>query len=86
MKILQVSEINKTRTRRLRKKLRVQEFQELGFEISITVKLKSSQSIEQIFDEWIAFIEANGWAFGGGSLTNGSGELLIEGFVSHFKH
>jgi uncharacterized protein YggL (DUF469 family) len=59
------------RTRRLRKKLRVGEFQELGFDVSF--KLRDGLDENQMTNFWDAFIlqaiEQNGLAFGGG--TNG---------------
>lgn len=60
----------KHRTRRLRKKLRVGEFQQFGFEVSF--RLREVRD-DQLVDFWDAFIldaiERNGLAFGGG--TNG---------------
>jgi uncharacterized protein len=57
------------RSRRLRKKLRLGEFQQLGFEVSIT--LKPNLGIDDLYrflDEFILeTIEKNGLAFGGGS-------------------
>lgn len=59
------------RTRRLRKKLRVGEFQEFGFDVSF--KLRDGVDEIQLSSFWDAFIfqaiEQNGLAFGGG--TNG---------------
>ena len=63
--------MDKCRTRRLRKKLRVDEFQELGFEVSFELRdgLDEAQ-IDQFWDEFIVqSIEKNGLAFGGS--TNG---------------
>ena len=63
--------MDKCRTRRLRKKLRVDEFQELGFEVSFELRdgLDEAQ-IDQFWDEFIVqSSEKNGLAFGGS--TNG---------------
>ncbi len=59
----------KHRARRLRKKLRVGEFQELGFDVSF--KLRDGLDENQLTSFWDAFIlqaiEQNGLAFGGGT-------------------
>ena len=59
----------KHRTRRLRKKLRVGEFQELGFDVTFT--LRDGLDEDQLMNFWDAFIlqaiEQNGLAFGGGT-------------------
>ena len=61
----------KRRTRRLRKRLRVGEFQQLGFDVSF--ELRGGLEEDQLTRFWDAFIleaiERNGLAFGGG--TNG---------------
>jgi len=63
--------VAKHRTRRLRKKHRVDEFQQFGFEVSF--RLRDEVREEQLVDFWDAFIldaiERNGLSFGGG--TNG---------------
>lgn len=57
------------RSRRLRKKLRLDEFQQLGFEISITMKPNLEvDDIDRFLDEFILdAIEKNELAFGGGT-------------------
>lgn len=67
----------KKRSTRLRKKLRVGKFQELGF--SYETKLKKSLSYEdesKLLDDSIAVIEANNLVVGGG---------VTSGFVTTFK-
>jgi uncharacterized protein len=61
--------MTKHRTRRLRKKLRVAEFQELGFGVSF--RLRDGLSEKELVRFWDAFIldaiERNDLAFGGGT-------------------
>lgn len=79
MKELSAEELNKPRKRRLRKKLRVGEFQELGFMIEFHLKPDLKVTVDEALDSWIEFVESQGWAFGGG------GDLVnkkIEGFVA----
>ena len=57
----------KRRSRRLRKKLQIAEFQELGFEYEIT--WHSGPTLEQqdaFLDAWIALVESRGLVLGGG--------------------
>jgi uncharacterized protein YggL (DUF469 family) len=58
-----------TRSRRLRKKLHVGEFQQLGFEITLFLskELSSTQS-NDFWDSFIGEIEANNLTFGGGEI------------------
>ncbi len=59
--------MSRNRSRRLRKKLHVDEFQEMGFEV--TFRLNAGLSAEQMGVFWDAFIgdaiEANGLLYGG---------------------
>lgn len=66
------------RSRRLRKKLRLGEFQQLGFEVSITLKPNLGvDDLERFLDEFILdAIEKHDLAFGGG--TDG-------GFITTWK-
>ena len=64
MKILNTEQQAKPRTRRLRKKLRVGEFQELGFTISFRFD-SLRHTLDQALDHWIEFVESQGWGFGG---------------------
>jgi uncharacterized protein YggL (DUF469 family) len=61
--------LTKHRSRRLRKRLRVGEFQELGFKVSF--ELPPELGEHQMIDFWDAFIleaiERNGLAYGGGT-------------------
>lgn len=68
---------SKNRSRRLRKKLRVDEFQELGFDLAW--KFEEGTSVEQI-DEFLSkffaeVIEPNGLGYGG------EGDLLWHGII-----
>ena len=60
--------MTKVRTRRLRKKLRLGEFQELGFDVSFALGDGLSEAgIERFWDAFILeAIETNNLAFGGG--------------------
>ncbi len=55
------------RSRRLRKKLRLDEFKTFGFEIALTLQAGlSDQAIDQFWDDFIGdAIEANDLSFGG---------------------
>jgi hypothetical protein len=57
------------RNRRLRKKLHLGEFQQLGFEVSITLKPDLGiDALDRLLDEFILdVIEKNELAFGGGT-------------------
>jgi len=66
---------NKNRTRRLRKKLRVGEFAEMGCHIDI--RLSSTEAWDQTLDHLITFVEHRQMAFGGGG-----DEKTIRGFVT----
>lgn len=71
----------KTRTRRLRKKLRVGEFQELGFSISFRFD-SQRHTLDQAIEHWIEFVESQGWSFGGGG---GEGVDILSGYLASFK-
>jgi uncharacterized protein YggL (DUF469 family) len=66
MKMLTPTEREKPRKRRLRKKLHVGEFQELGFEVRFSWQSDAEHDFDEKLDEWIDFVESQGWAFGGG--------------------
>ena len=76
MKSLQPHELNKPRTRRLRKKLRVGEFQELGIYLQFTIS-RDSITLDSALDLWIDFVESKDWMFGGGINDDG----LLSGFL-----
>jgi len=60
----------KPRSRRLRKKLHVGEFQEFG--CNITFRFDAEHiCFEQALDHWLAFVESNDWVFGGGGHMQG---------------
>jgi len=67
----------KNRTRRLRKKLRVDEFQELGFDVAWKLKDGTDgEAIDSFIDKFfVEVIEPNGLGFGG------EGDLLWHGLI-----
>ena len=71
---------HKTRSRRLRKKLHLGEFQEFGFQLTFTLKPELA-NFEEALDRWLAFIESQGWAFGGGGALSGR---EIGGYLCQF--
>lgn len=77
MKVLKKKDIDKPRKRRLRKKLKLGEFRECGFNVEISVSASASITLDASLDEWIGFVESNRWAFGGGV-----SDKKIEGFVA----
>jgi uncharacterized protein len=77
MKLLKQNEMDKHRSRRLRKKLRVGEFQEFGVIIDLTFN-DTDLEFEQAIDELLAYVEARECVFcGGGELVGNN----ISGFV-----
>lgn len=56
----------KNRSRRLRKKLYVDEFQILGFEFSSKLALASEEEFYEFFDQFIDLIEQRNLCMGGG--------------------
>lgn len=70
MKELTPDEISKPRKRRLRKKLRVGEFQELGFEVEIRFAPGDEPAFDDALDAWIEFVESRSWLFGGGGTVD----------------
>ncbi|KAF1070776.1 MAG: hypothetical protein GAK45_00705 [Pseudomonas citronellolis] len=73
MKFLTSEQLNTPRSRRLRKKLRVGEFQEFGFSLEFTYDAQAI-GFDAALDQWIDFVEAQGWVFGGGGEPD-SGEI-----------
>ncbi|WP_421208866.1 50S ribosome-binding protein YggL [Aeromonas sp. 602396] len=68
----QPSELNKKRSRRLRKKLHLDEFQELGLHLTFTID-RAQVDFEEALDRWLDYIELQGWSFGGvAALAGGS--------------
>ena len=66
----------KNRSRRLRKKLHVDEFAEYGFEVSID--LKDSVNTDAVLDHFVLHaMEQNGLEFGGGTASG-----AISGFIT----
>lgn len=61
----QPSELKKNRSRRLRKKLHLDEFQELGLHLAFTID-REQVDFEEALDRWLDYIERQGWSFGGG--------------------
>lgn len=71
---------HQTRSRRLRKKLHVGEFQEFGFTLSFTIDLQQ-KSFDDALDDWIDYVESQGWGFyGGGDVTGNE----IAGFLCQY--
>ncbi|WP_132459048.1 50S ribosome-binding protein YggL, partial [Pseudomonas aeruginosa] len=60
MKFLTPEQMEKPRKRRLRKKLRLGEFQEFGFSFELTYD-RSALSYDDALDHLIDFVEAQGW-------------------------
>jgi len=57
---------SRNRSRRLRKKLRVDEYQELGFGISMQVSNNlSEQQLDQFWDDFMMLVEQRKLCFGG---------------------
>ena len=72
----------KNRSRRLRKKLHVDEFQEFGFEVAIRFEdsVDTEEAVVAIVDHWLVdAMDKNGLMFGGAS-THSPGSL--GGFIS----
>ena len=67
----------KNRSRRLRKKLYVDEFQILGFEFSSNLDLVSDEEFYEFFDQFIDFIEQRNLCMGGGG-----GPDTFSGFIT----
>lgn len=63
--------------RRLRKKKRVGEFQELGFELTCALHPSTRAERDALLDRWIGFVESRGLGFGGTVV-----EGRLEGFVT----
>jgi uncharacterized protein YggL (DUF469 family) len=71
--------MSKSRSRRLRKKLHLDEFQEFGFEISFSLPENlDSEELNDFFDQFITeAIENNGLVFGGGIGGNSEGFVTL---------
>ncbi|ODT84978.1 MAG: hypothetical protein ABS69_01445 [Nitrosomonadales bacterium SCN 54-20] len=72
--------MSKSRSRRLRKKLHLDEFQQLGFEISFSLPENlDSEKLDDFFDQFITeAIENNDLWFGGGIGGNSGGFVTLE--------
>lgn len=81
MKTLTIEQQAKPRTRRLRKKLRVGEFRELGFAIDFRFD-NQLYTLDQALDHWIEFVESQGWGFVGGG---GEGSDILSGYLTSFE-
>lgn len=79
MKHLTNAQMLKPRNRRLRKKLRLGEFQELGFSLSFRYD-HAQIDLDTLLDRLIDFVEAHGWEFGGGGSVDGD---ECAGYLSH---
>lgn len=76
MKTLDPNDKSKPRSRRLRKKLRIEEFQQLGFGFEATVNSGFDEIC--IINQLVEYVESMGWEFGGGV-----NESRASGFLSH---
>jgi len=81
MKTLTIEQRAKLRTRRLRKKLGVGEFQALGFAVSFRFD-SQGYNLDQALDHWVEFVESQGWGFGGGG---GEGSDILSGYLASFE-
>lgn len=70
MRSLTAVEQQKPRSRRLRKKLHVGEFQEFGCNVIFRFDA-GCIAFEPALDHWLAFVESRDWAFGGGGHRHG---------------
>ncbi|MGU5653380.1 50S ribosome-binding protein YggL [Aeromonas allosaccharophila] len=75
------ADLHKKRSRRLRKKLHLGEFQEFGLTLAFTFDPQQTD-FEEALDRWIEFVESQEWGFGGGSDMAGS---VIEGYLCRFE-
>ena len=66
----------KNRSRRLRKKLYVDEFAVYGFEFFCRLNIEDASEHDSLLDEFIEFIESHGLVMGGGANAK-----EFEGFV-----
>jgi uncharacterized protein YggL (DUF469 family) len=71
--------MSKSRSRRLRKKLLLNEFQEFGFEILFSLSENlDSEKLNDFFDQFLMeAIENNGLVFGGGIGGNSGGFVTL---------
>lgn len=77
MKYLSQLEMQKPRSRRLRKKLHIGEFKEYGFSLDITFD-KNKALFDAALDSLLEFVEMNNWVIAGGGDSNSD---IISGFV-----
>lgn len=68
------------RSRRLRKKLRIDEFQEIGFTVNFDFKEGTSvEDIDQVIEQFIReAIEPNGLVFAGNGYLNWEGIIALQ--------
>lgn len=71
--------MSKSRSRRLRKKLHLDEFREFGFKISFSLPENlDSEKLDNFFDQFLVeAIENNGLVFGGGVGENSGGFVTL---------
>jgi uncharacterized protein len=77
MKYLSPSEMQKPRSRRLRKKLRIGEFKEYCFNLDITFD-RTKIAFDIALNSLVGFVEINDWAIAGGGDSNSN---TISGIV-----
>lgn len=76
------SVLNKKRSRRLQKKLRVGEFQEFGFTLTFIINLQQ-KGFEKAMNDWFDYVESQSWRFGGGGSLLGN---RAEGYLCQFNN
>ncbi|ALP40167.1 50S ribosome-binding protein YggL [Aeromonas schubertii] len=70
----------KKRSRRLRKKLHLGEFQKFGFPLTFTFDPQQTD-FDEALDNWLAFAESQAWGFyGGGAIA----DHIINGYLCQF--
>ena len=81
MKYLSPKEMLKPRSRRLRKKLRIVEFKEYGFNLDIIFD-NTKITFDNALDKLVEFIEINDWEIAGGGNSSSNS---ISGIVCKWK-
>ncbi|MDP2634633.1 MULTISPECIES: YggL family protein [unclassified Pseudoalteromonas] len=66
------------KSRRLRKKLYLDEFAVLGFEVSCSIAVKSSEEFDLFLDQLVSFVEGHELMMGGGNVKEFSAFICSE--------
>jgi hypothetical protein len=64
------------RSRRLRKKLYLEEFAILGFEVSCDLNLDNEEGFDVLLNEFLGFLDSRELCMGGGGNTNSFGAFI----------